>query len=124
MVRPAGACTAEAKSAGACTAEVRLTGACTAEVKSAEACTAGVRSAEASIAVAKSAEACAAAIAAWRTMRRALRAVGWSVLSVLSGLVGVTLAGDSTTFTPLLWSSVYAVATWRGLKAVWVAFPL
>ena len=75
MVRRAGACTTEVKSAGSCTAEAKSAEPCTAEVRSAEACTVEVRSAEASTAVAKSTEACAAAIAAWRAMRRALRAV-------------------------------------------------
>ena len=62
-------------------------GACTAEVKSAEACSADVGPAESSTPVAKSSEACAAAFAAWHS------SIGWGVLSVLSGLVGVKLAG-------------------------------
>ena len=97
---------------------VRLAGACTAEVKSAEACTAEVRSVGACTAVAKSAKACAAAMASWPAKRRALRAVGWGVLPVLSSLVGARFACGSPIFAPSLCSSVHAVATVRDLKAV------
>ena len=97
-VKSAEACTAEVKSAGACTAGVNSTGACTAEVKSAGectpqvkstgACTAEVKSTQAPKAAARSAEACAAAIAALRKLRRALRAEGWRVWSMFSGPLG------------------------------------
>ena len=97
---------------------VRPAGRCTTEVKSAEACTAEVRSAEAPTAVAKSAEACAKAMAAWRAKRRALRAVGWSKLSAVSGLVGVRRACGPPMFVLSVSLSVYALAIVRGRKAV------
>ena len=97
---------------------VRLAGACTAEVKSAEACTAEVRSVGACTAVAKSAKACAAAMASWPAKRRALRAVGWSILSAVSGLVGVRRACGPPMFVLSVSLSVYALAIVRGRKAV------
>ena len=66
-------------------------------VKTAEARAAVVKTAEAGAAVVNTGEACTTEIAAWRYMRRALRAVGL-VLSVFSGLVGVRLAGGSPIF--------------------------
>ena len=59
--------------------------------------TAEARAAVVSAAVVNTGEACTTEIAAWRYMRRALRAVGL-VLSVFSGLVGVRLAGGSPIF--------------------------
>ena len=61
-----------------------------------------VKTAKAGVAVVNTGEACTAEIAAWRAIRRALRAVGWCVLSVFSGLVGVRLAGGSPIFAPSL----------------------
>ena len=87
-------------------------------MKTAEAGAAVVKTTEAGAALVNTGDICTTEIAAWRTMRRAPRAVGWRVLSVLSGLVGLTLSGGSPIFAPSLCRSLYVVATVRGLKAV------
>ena len=61
-----------------------------------------VKTGEAGAAVVNTGEACTAEIAAWRAMRRALRALGSRALSVFSGLVGVRLAGGSPIFAPVI----------------------
>ena len=74
----------------------------TAEAGAAVVSAAVVNTAEAGASVVNTGESCKAEIAALRAMRRALRAVGWRVLSVFSGLVGVRLAGGSPIFAPSL----------------------
>ena len=76
----------------------------TAEAGAAVVSAAVVKTAEAGAAVVNTGEACTAEIAAWRAMRRALRAVRWRVLvlPVFSGRVGVRLAGGSPIFEPSL----------------------